>query len=234
MILLEVNPADGRPIYGQIADRVRFAVAAGVLRPGDLVPSVREVSKQLVVNPNTVARAYRELQGEGLLDTGPGDRVAGGRGGGRAVQAGAERVRPRPAPRRPSRRRGRPSSIRPRSRRSCARSGPGGTVPPTRRTGGTGDDEPGETRDPDREPDQALPRPGRTRWALAGGPRGLGLRPPGRERGGQDHDLADLAGADRRRTRGRRRCSAWIPRGRGSRSAAAWATCRSSPRSTTG
>ena len=69
MILLEVNPADGRPIYGQIADRVRFAVAAGILRPGDLVPSVREVSKQLVVNPNTVARAYRELQGEGLLDT---------------------------------------------------------------------------------------------------------------------------------------------------------------------
>jgi GntR family transcriptional regulator len=68
MILLDVSPADGRPIYGQIADRVKFAVAAGVLRAGDLVPSVRELSKQLVVNPNTVARAYRELQAEGLIE----------------------------------------------------------------------------------------------------------------------------------------------------------------------
>jgi GntR family transcriptional regulator len=68
MILLDVSAADGRPIYGQIADRVKFAVAAGVLRPGDLVPSVRELSKQLVVNPNTVARAYRELQAEGLIE----------------------------------------------------------------------------------------------------------------------------------------------------------------------
>ncbi len=68
MILLDVNAADSRPIYGQIADRVKFAIAAGVLRPGDLVPSVRELSRQLVVNPNTVARAYRELQNEGLVE----------------------------------------------------------------------------------------------------------------------------------------------------------------------
>ncbi|MFO0907485.1 MAG: GntR family transcriptional regulator [Isosphaeraceae bacterium] len=68
MILLNLNGSDARPIYGQIADRIRFAVAAGVLRPGELVPSVRELSKQLVVNPNTVARAYRDLQGEGLLE----------------------------------------------------------------------------------------------------------------------------------------------------------------------
>ena len=69
MILLDLNSADDRPIYGQIADRVKFAVAGGVLRPGDLVPSVRELSKQLVVNPNTVARAYRDLQTEGLLES---------------------------------------------------------------------------------------------------------------------------------------------------------------------
>src|SRR3954470_74592 len=68
MILLDLSAGDSRPIYGQIADRVKFAVAAGVLRPGDLVPSVREVARQLVVNPNTVARAYRELQGDGLLE----------------------------------------------------------------------------------------------------------------------------------------------------------------------
>lgn len=80
MILLDVGAADGRPIYGQIADRVKFAVAAGVLRPGDLVPSVRELSKQLVVNPNTVARAYRELQAEGLIEPvrGTGLQVADG------------------------------------------------------------------------------------------------------------------------------------------------------------
>src|SRR5271166_3367483 len=80
MILLDLNAADSRPIYGQIADRMKFAVAAGVLRPGDLVPSVRELSKQLVVNPNTVARAYRELQSEGLIETvrGMGLQVADG------------------------------------------------------------------------------------------------------------------------------------------------------------
>ena len=80
MILLDLIAADSRPIYGQIADRVKFAVAAGVLRPGELVPSVRELSKQLVVNPNTVARAYRELQNEGLLETvrGTGLQVAEG------------------------------------------------------------------------------------------------------------------------------------------------------------
>ena len=69
MIILDLSVSDERAIYSQIADRVKFVIAAGVLRPGDLVPSVRELSKQLVVNPNTVARAYRELQTEGLLET---------------------------------------------------------------------------------------------------------------------------------------------------------------------
>ena len=80
MIILDLNSADERPIYGQIADRVKFAVAVGVLRPGELVPSVRELSKQLVVNPNTVARAYRDLQAEGLLESvrGMGLQVAEG------------------------------------------------------------------------------------------------------------------------------------------------------------
>jgi GntR family transcriptional regulator len=80
MILPELNGRDERPIYSQIADRVKFAVAEGVLRPGDLVPSVRELSKQLVVNPNTVARAYRDLQTAGLLQPvrGMGLQVAGG------------------------------------------------------------------------------------------------------------------------------------------------------------
>jgi GntR family transcriptional regulator len=80
MIILDLDTTDERPIYGQIADRVKFAVAGGALRPGELVPSVRELSRQLVVNPNTVARAYRDLQAEGLLESvrGTGLQVAEG------------------------------------------------------------------------------------------------------------------------------------------------------------
>ncbi|MGC8638634.1 MAG: GntR family transcriptional regulator [Isosphaeraceae bacterium] len=96
MILLDLTAADSRPIYGQIADRVKFAVAAGVLRPGELVPSVRDLSRQLVVNPNTVARAYRELQNEGLIEPvrGTGLQVAEGAVE-RCRQARAEFVRGR-------------------------------------------------------------------------------------------------------------------------------------------
>lgn len=80
MILLDLSPGEERPIYGQIADRMKFAVAGGVLRPGDLAPSVRELAKQLLVNPNTVARAYRDLQTEGLFESvrGLGVQVAEG------------------------------------------------------------------------------------------------------------------------------------------------------------
>src|SRR5262249_42072763 len=117
MILLDLNTGDERPIYGQIVDRVKFAVAGGVLRPGDLVPSVRELSKQLVVNPNTVARAYRDLQTEGLLDSVRGGRrSAAGRRDGRSGGSGSAAR---------SRRLKRAGWSRPRSRPSSARSGPG-------------------------------------------------------------------------------------------------------------
>ena len=68
-MLFALNHATDRPIYAQIGDRIKFAVVAGVLKPGELIPSVRDLSKQLVVNPNTVARAYRDLQGEGILES---------------------------------------------------------------------------------------------------------------------------------------------------------------------
>jgi GntR family transcriptional regulator len=79
-MLYQLNTSDDRPIYAQIGDQVKFAVAAGLLRPGELVPSVRELAKQLVVNPNTVARAYRDLQTEGVLESlrGTGLQVAQG------------------------------------------------------------------------------------------------------------------------------------------------------------
>ncbi|MCA9230663.1 MAG: GntR family transcriptional regulator [Planctomycetales bacterium] len=57
------------PIYRQLIDQARTAVARGQLRPGDRLPSVRQLSRELVVNPNTVARAYTELEREGVLVT---------------------------------------------------------------------------------------------------------------------------------------------------------------------
>jgi GntR family transcriptional regulator len=67
-MLYQLNPSDDRPIYVQIGDQVKFAVAAGLLKAGEPVPSVRELARQLVVNPNTVARAYRDLQNEAILE----------------------------------------------------------------------------------------------------------------------------------------------------------------------
>lgn len=66
-MLLTIQANDDRPIYLQIVQQVKYAVAAGVLAPGVRVPSVRDLARQLVVNPNTVARAYRDLQTEGVL-----------------------------------------------------------------------------------------------------------------------------------------------------------------------
>ena len=82
-MFLSIDPHNGLAIYDQIVRQVKFAVACGALRKGELVPSVRELARELAVNPNTVARAYRELQGEGVL--------APVRGTGMEVADGAER-----------------------------------------------------------------------------------------------------------------------------------------------
>ena len=63
-----IDPDNGLAIYDQIMRQVKFAVASGALQPGQRVPSLRELSAELALNPNTVARAYRELQAEGILD----------------------------------------------------------------------------------------------------------------------------------------------------------------------
>jgi GntR family transcriptional regulator len=72
--------SDGLAIYEQIVRQVKYAVAGGALKPGELVPSVRELARELAINPNTVARAYRELQGDRVLETvrGTGLEVASG------------------------------------------------------------------------------------------------------------------------------------------------------------
>jgi GntR family transcriptional regulator len=59
----------GVPVYRQIGDQVRVGIAAGLLSPGEQLPTVRQLAVDLAVNPNTVARAYRELELSGLLDT---------------------------------------------------------------------------------------------------------------------------------------------------------------------
>jgi GntR family transcriptional regulator len=66
-MFVHVDPSNGIAIYDQIVRQVKFAVACDALKPGNLVPSVRELARDLTVNPNTVARAYRELQADNVL-----------------------------------------------------------------------------------------------------------------------------------------------------------------------
>ncbi len=75
-----IDPKSPIPIYRQISDNIRRRVAAGLLRPGDQLSSVREMAAQLLVNPNTVAKVYRDLEREGLLATrrGQGTYIAEG------------------------------------------------------------------------------------------------------------------------------------------------------------
>ncbi|REJ34885.1 MAG: GntR family transcriptional regulator [Bacillota bacterium] len=67
-----INPHSGVPIYVQLVQQVKTAIAAGVLREGDRLPTVRELALELTINPNTVARAYRELERAGFIETTPG------------------------------------------------------------------------------------------------------------------------------------------------------------------
>ena len=64
-----IDPTNRLPIYRQLGNQIREGVARGRLRPGEQLPSVRDLSRTLVVNPNTVARVYTELEREGVLHT---------------------------------------------------------------------------------------------------------------------------------------------------------------------
>lgn len=65
---LHITTGDGVPIYLQIVNQVKYLAAAGRLAPGDELPAIRTLAEQLVVNPNTVARAYRELEAAGVVE----------------------------------------------------------------------------------------------------------------------------------------------------------------------
>ncbi len=68
-MVLSIDAKSGVPFYRQIIEQVKFAVASGDLKPGDQLPTVRQLAVDISINPNTVIRAYRELEFEGLLDS---------------------------------------------------------------------------------------------------------------------------------------------------------------------
>jgi GntR family transcriptional regulator len=68
-LTFRIDQKSGVPFYRQIVEQVKFAVGRGKLRPGDQLPTVRQLAVDLSVNPNTVVRAYRELEFERVLET---------------------------------------------------------------------------------------------------------------------------------------------------------------------
>jgi len=67
-MLFRTNPALGVPIYLQLMEQVKHAIETGALRPGEQLPGIRPLAEELVMNPNTVAKAYRELEHEGVIE----------------------------------------------------------------------------------------------------------------------------------------------------------------------
>jgi GntR family transcriptional regulator len=70
--LVNLNYRDSRPIYEQLRDGYRELLISGAISPGERLPSVRELATQLAINPNTIQRAYRELESEGYIYSVPG------------------------------------------------------------------------------------------------------------------------------------------------------------------
>jgi GntR family transcriptional regulator len=66
-MIFRTNPHSGVPLYLQLIEQVRHGVETGALRPNDQLPGIRNLSEELVINPNTVAKAYREMEHEGLI-----------------------------------------------------------------------------------------------------------------------------------------------------------------------
>src|SRR5687768_9588081 len=91
MMFFKPNHASGVAIYVQLMEQVRHAIETGALKAGDQLPPIRKVAEELVINPNTVAKAYRELEHEGVIELrhGAGAFVAANS----RVRKGAERLR---------------------------------------------------------------------------------------------------------------------------------------------
>ena len=89
-MFFSIDFVHGLAIYEQVVRQIKFAVAGGGIKPGEFVPSVRELARQLTINPNTVARAYRQLQDDGVLDSVRGTGLAVAEGA--VQQCRSERV----------------------------------------------------------------------------------------------------------------------------------------------
>jgi GntR family transcriptional regulator len=71
-IWLDVDPRSGVPLYVQIVQQVRHAIDVGALQPGEQLPTVRQLASELTIAPNTIVKAYNELQAMNLIDSTPG------------------------------------------------------------------------------------------------------------------------------------------------------------------
>ena len=78
---VRISDQDGVPIYVQLINQIKYLVCSGRLQTGEQLPPVRKLAEQLVINPNTVARAYRELENEGLVTSRQGAGVFVAEGG---------------------------------------------------------------------------------------------------------------------------------------------------------
>ena len=67
-MLFRTNPSSGVPIYLQLMEQVKHGIETGALRPGEQLPGIRPLAEELVINPNTVAKAYRELEHDGVIE----------------------------------------------------------------------------------------------------------------------------------------------------------------------
>ncbi|EES90475.1 GntR family transcriptional regulator [Clostridium botulinum C] len=67
--MIQIDSRNSRPIYEQIIDSIKESILKGILRPGDKLPSVREMSSMITANPNTVSKAYMELERQGVTET---------------------------------------------------------------------------------------------------------------------------------------------------------------------
>lgn len=79
-MFFHISMSNGVPVYEQIARQITYAIASGGIVKDEMVPSVRKLSRELAVNPNTVARAYRQLQDSGVLETVRGEGLVVTRG----------------------------------------------------------------------------------------------------------------------------------------------------------
>lgn len=71
-MLLKIDFHAGKPVYLQLADQIRFAAASGALKPGEPLPALRPLAEELRINRNTIAKAYAELENQGIIETVPG------------------------------------------------------------------------------------------------------------------------------------------------------------------